>query len=480
MISSTIMTKGLLIVHGVGAQAPGESARKLLNGLSLVPGARIPHAGSDSREAEVAGMPIRLYEVHWADLLQGEITRDTFSAKEFQAFAWFPWLNRKNKVSLAGGDSFVTTFLWTLVLPLLSIALAFPYFGARLIVAIFQKDDWEAPGARGGAGGIRALWRDAKARADREATRRTRLEDTIDEYVGDVFNYVNSAGQANFPDGRERDVPPGIQNAYVDIAERFQAQLLKAATECEEIQVLAHSLGTVVSYHGLFGLQYGDAPGVDKAELDAARRKVSHLYTIGSPLEKIRFFWPKLINPEVAAGSRELHWENFVSWFDPVAGVLKHFDQWGTVRNQRLLGGGFVTGHVVYEKHPKFLQRLVRGLGGGAIEIARTPWQKFRNWAFLLGETLIAPLVFLLLALTGAAIWLAVVMMLPWLASLLFRPDFMPQLDPVVFDRAAFGFGVVMTAVFLVNSRVYASKIHRGAWAPGVDAGVENSDNGSM
>lgn len=458
--------RGLLLVHGVGAQAPGETSEKLLKGLGMLRGAKCPSGGSAPGEAEVGGIPVRIYEVYWADLLQGEITRNTFSAREFQAFAWFPWLNRRTGSNPPGKYTLATTLAWTLVLPLLSIALALPYYGARLLVSVFDKDYRERLRRENSTGGLRSIWKNARSRADTAATGRTWLEDTIDEYVGDVFNYVNSAGGARFPDGREMDVPQGVQHAYVEIARRFQEQLLKAAGECDEIQVLAHSLGTVISYHGLFGLQRGDCTGVDRAQLDAARRKVTRLYTIGSPLEKIGFFWPRLAVPEMAPGSVDLRWENFVSWFDPVAGVLRHFNQWGEVSNQRLLGGGFVTGHVVYEKHPKFLRRLVAGLGGGSAEIVRTPWQRFRDWAFLLGETMLAPLALLLITLAGAAIWVAVVAMLPWLASLLFRPEFMPRVDPAVFDWAALGLGVVMTLVFLINSRVTAGKLHRAAWAP--------------
>ena len=372
--------KGILVVHGVGAQAPGDTIQKLITGLSLVEGTTVSRVEDDGTvEVRVSGVPVRLYEVHWADILMGESTKGTFSAMEFQASTWFPWLNWRRKVNPPGKYSVARTLGWTLVLPILSIALALPYYGARFVAQIFDRKARDRVRGQVDSTGPTAIWKNARALANSTAHQRTFLEDTIDEYVGDVFNYVNSAGQAQFPDGREIDVPADIQAAYDTIAERFKAQLLKAAAECDDIQVLAHSLGTVVSYHGLFGLRRGDVSATESPELAAARAKVSRLYTIGSPLEKIGFFWPKLINPEVAAGSRALHWENFVSWFDPVAGVLKHFDQWGVVKNQRLLGGGFITGHVVYERHPRFLKRFVAGLGVDAVETSRTRWQSVRD-----------------------------------------------------------------------------------------------------
>lgn len=466
--ASQQVVKGILVVHGVGAQAPGETVRKLLKGLQRVAGARAPDApGAGPVTAEIAGIPLRLYEVHWADLLQGRSTEGTFSAREFQAVAWFPWLNCRKRVYPAGAYSAATILCWTLALPLLSIALALPYYGARLLAQLLDRKAREQLHAAPGNASSRSFWRDAKARANLAANQRTVLEETVDEYVGDVFNYVNSAGGARFPEGREIDVPQSVQKAYDEIAGRFRTQLLLAAKECDELQVLAHSLGTVVSYHGLFGLRREGVPEDRDPALEAARGKVTRLYTIGSPLEKIGFFWPKLLNPEVPPARRSLHWENFVSWFDPVAGVLERFNQWGTVRNQRLLGGGFVTGHVLYERHPKFLRRFVAGLGAGAVTIKYSRWQRVRDWAVLLGETLLAPLGLTLITLAGGALWLAVAFLLPWLVSLLFRLDFMPHVDQAVFARVGMGFAVAMVLVFLINSRNCARRIHAAAWARG-------------
>jgi hypothetical protein len=466
-------TKGLLLVHGVGAQAPGDTSRKLLQGLSKVPEAKVRDPDAEVPSVEINGVEVRLYEVYWADLLQGDVTKNTFSGKEFQAFAWFPLLNRRSKAYRPGAYSAFTVLGWTLVLPVLSLILALPYFGARLLASIFDRDYREQVRGSGGAG-IRSVWRDARTRADRAAHGRTILEDTMDEFVGDVFNYVNSAGDARFPTAREKDVPDTVQHVYHSISDRFRAQFLRAADECGEVQVLAHSLGTVVSYHGLFGLRSDNTPAPILSRLDHARGKLTRLYTIGSPLEKIGFFWPKLVDPRVPAGSIDLQWENFVSWFDPVAGTLKRFNQWGEVRNKHLLGGGFVTGHVVYEKHPKFLRRLVSGLGAGPAGFVQGPWDRFRTWLLLLGETLVAPLALVLVTVAGAAIWAAVVLMLPWLASLLFRFDFMPEVDPAIFDQAAIAFAVMITGVFLINPWNDARRMHQAAWSTGDTDGEDS------
>ncbi len=84
------------------------------------------------------------------------------------------------------------------------------------------------------------FWQRARLRADRSAIERTILEDTIDEFMGDVFNYVNSAGQAEFPNGRVLDVPENVQNVYGTIMQRFREKLIEASNECYEIHILAH------------------------------------------------------------------------------------------------------------------------------------------------------------------------------------------------------------------------------------------------
>jgi hypothetical protein len=458
-------------VHGVGDQAPGDATRKLVHGLALASGTGEPAAGAvgEPVDMEVAGIPLRLYEVYWADLLRGEIAQDTFSGAEFQAFAWFPWLNHRSGIYPRGKYSMARVLGWGLVLPVLGLLMALPYYGLRLIVPVFDRDYRQRMRGEKPPRGLRAAWRNAQQLADSAAHQRTILEDTIDEYAGDVFNYVNSAGEARFPEGREKDVPDAVQSAYHAIADRFRSQLLRAARECGEVQVLAHSLGTVISFHGLFGLCQSGLPPAANAEqepeLEAARQKVTRLYTIGSPLEKIGFFWPKLLHTKVAPGNRTLQWENFVSWFDPVAGVLKHFDQWGPVRNQRLLGGGFVTGHVVYEQHPRFLDRFLAGLGAGPVQLQRGLGQRFRTWLLLLGETLLAPTLLGVITLAGGMLWLAVAMLFPWIAKLLFLPEFMPQIDPEIFDRIGLGFGAIMTLVLLINSRRDAGRIHSAAWS---------------
>jgi len=459
-------TRAILVVHGVGKQNPGETTEKLIKGISRVSNAVISRPAGQVPEALINGVRLKFYEVYWADLLKGDITSGTFSFTEFQGISWFPWLNRRKHVNPPGRYAAFTTYLWTCLLPFLTIMLIAPFYGARMIAAIFDKDFRERTKSAGTEG---SFWQQAKRQANKAAHGRTVLEDAIDEFGADVFNYVNSAGQARFPDGRAVDVPEPVQQAYCAIIQRFRDRLAEAAQQCDEVQIVAHSLGTVVTYHGLFGLQGDETPNDVFEQLEQARRRVSHLYTIGSPLEKIAFFWPKLIKPKVAPGSLHIVWDNFVSWFDPVAGVLKHFDQWGRVRNRRLLGGGFVSGHVVYERSRPFLEKFVEGIGGGTATLAETRWERIRDWLVLFLETFLAPALLLFITLLGGAIVLAVLLAVPWMISLLFRPDFMPQLNPVIFDRFAFGYAAFLILIIIFNSYPFARKVHSFAWCPEPD-----------
>ena len=63
----------------------------------------------------------------------------------------------------------------------------------------------------------------------------------------------------------------------------------------------------------------------------------------------------------------------------------KVVDLWGGVRNHRLLGGGLVRGHVVYEHSPVFLQVLTEGFAGRPCRYAaaggRGWWMPRCSWA---------------------------------------------------------------------------------------------------
>jgi hypothetical protein len=301
-------------------------------------------------------------------------------------------------------------------------------------------------------------------KASGRVTKLTKLDILLDEYLGDVFSYLNSSGDAFHREGDEQKVPEAVLQAGADIRARFNQQLLKAHEDgCASVQVVAHSLGTVVSYHALSGF------GCDPAQADAnpyraARAKVTHLYTIGSPLEKIRFFWPRLAPCGGPIGGPSLRWHNFASWFDPVAGMLRSRSGWGEVTNHRILGGGFIRAHVIYGHSPQFLRTLAHGLTGRYFRFERTPKEKARDWLMLAGETLFAPAIIVVTLVAGAAVMLFTAILVPWALSWILRWFLPPDVWPRITDT----FSLIMIGLFalvlFVNPIIRARKVHSLYW----------------
>jgi hypothetical protein len=414
----------VLVVHGIGAQKPGEAVGKLIAGLQRVD----PDFASST--PTLGGRPIRLYEVYWADLLMGTATRDAFRIQEMQSVTWFPLLNLLRR-NYPKGTWSLLKLAWC-ALPLVNFLMLFGYVGAGMIAEIVK--------------------------GDRRAVKTERLKvikDLLDEYAGDVFSYVSSAGKAFYREKNEPTFAPGLEDVHGRILQRFYDQLLKAQADgCAAIHVVAHSLGSVVTYHALSGLGFegGDA-------VRAACAHVRRVYTIGSPLEKIRFFWPRLTPDGPPLGGAKIEWDNFRSYFDPVAGRLRQLAEWGELRNHGLLGGGFFRGHLVYEHSPVFLAALTRGLAGRELPLSRTPSERRRDFWILLGETFLAPFAVILVLLLGAAIFAGVAALIPFLLSL-------------AFGKAVFKTGFLimlgmMAFVFSVAPAIRAWKAHSRHWLRG-------------
>jgi hypothetical protein len=459
----------ILVVHGIGAQQAGESAHKLLAGLARVD--RNVESTAHEGAVTVYGQPVRIYEVYWADLLSGASTRGAFDIKELQSLSWFPWLNHRCGNYPRGHYSFLKLAWWWIALPIFNFFALFAYYGAGLMMTIAtggRSVRTETP-ARSPAGLSReesrgSVWAEARRAAERTSGPGP-MDVLLDEYVGDVFSYVNSAGRAFYRDTGDTPAPAAAEHVYERIVQRFYDRLLKARADgCETIHVVAHSLGTVVAYHALTGLGFDPGARTDTDAIRSALAKVRRLYTIGSPLEKIRFFWPRLTPASAAFGTPAFQWDNFVSWFDPVAGTLKRFDEWGTVSNHRLLGGGFIRGHVVYEHSPVFLGVLARGLCGKDVSIARTPREVWNDRLILVGETLFAPAAATLVLLLGMSLFVVGALLVPFLLSLVLR-QFLPEPTWVYIQNVtSLVFIGAMVLAFLVGPKVRASKVHRLHW----------------
>lgn len=451
----------VLVVHGIGAQERGETLGKLLGGLRRVERDSVPKEIHDGVLATVGGQRVRFYEVYWADLLKGDIMLGAFQMKELQSLSWFPWLNFRRGNYRPGNYSALKLAWWCLALPIINFFVLLAYYGAGFVAEL-------------GGGAKRARNRFDKEtestmsvvlrKVAGQSSRYTKIDRILDEYAGDVFSYVNSAGRAFYREERELPVPPQIEHVYTRIMQQFYDQLVKAADGCATIQIVAHSLGTVVTYHALSGLRF-EPDGRDDAEaIRAAVAKVRHLYTIGSPLEKIRFFWPKLTSGEAPPARMQLRWDNFVSWFDPVAGILRRFGDWGKVCNHRLLGGGFIRGHVVYERSPVFLSAFTRGLCGHEIPFERTPKERWQDLLVLIGETLFAPTVLAVVLILGAGVFALTVSLLPFLLSLPLRLFLPPETWGPIVDTGTLYIAGAAVITLLLAPLLRAIKVHALYW----------------
>jgi hypothetical protein len=278
------------------------------------------------------------------------------------------------------------------------------------------------------------------------------------------LSYVKSAGSAFDREGKVKEVPPGRVRLFGDAMKCFYDQLVKAsaADGCTDIQIVAHSLGTVVTWHALSAFRFESDPATGAA-INAAKAKVSRLYTIGCPLEKIRFFWPRL-TPRAAAAGLNFKWDNFVSFFDPVSGRVRTFDDWGPVRNHPLLGGGFITAHVVYERSPIFLGTLAEGLCGRTMPMQMGARQRLWDSVRLIGETLFTPVLLAAVLAIGAMLFTAVAFMLPWFGSWIARIFVGPETYGPIVDKISLVLLGMMLLTFAVAPRNRASKVHRSYW----------------
>lgn len=458
----------VLVVHGIGAQKPGETLGKLLHGLRRMHGDAIPEC-ADGVIAALCGKRVRFHEIHWADLLRGDMTRGGFQIMELQSLSWFPWLNVQSGNYPQGRYSIPKLAGWCLLLPIVNFLALLAYFGARLIAGIVTAVMRTGTPPPGGSFLSRAM------RAARERTEDpTWFDGMLDEYVGDVFSYVNSAGRAFHREADEPAVPDQVACCHAAIMQRFYDRLVETADHCDSIQIVAHSLGTVVTYHALSGLHFDTLGRADGERIRLAASKVTHLYTIGSPLEKIRFFWPRLARAGTLLGGSTLRWDNFVSWFDPVAGRLGRFGDWAEPVNHRLLGGGFVRGHVVYEHSPVFLKAFTRGVCGQELPFRRSTRERALDVLILAGETLLAPALLVFVLLLGVMVFAFAASLLPYLVSLLLRPF----LDAETWAPIVDGFMYVLAGLFLLalflGPLARAWQVHARYWAatkPGSEPG---------
>ena len=132
--------------------------------------------------------------------------------------------------------------------------------------------------------------------------------------------------------------------------------------------------------------------------------------------------------------------------------------------NHRLLGGGFVRGHVVYERSPVFLGALTRGLCGRDIPFVRTSREVWSDRLALFGETLLAPAAVVIVLLLGMSVFVLTALLVPFALSLVLRVFLAEPTWVYIENVTALAFIGMMVLVFLLAPILRASKVHRLYW----------------
>ena len=468
---------GLLVIHGIGEQRCGQTRDDVIAALRLAyPSAK----ASIQRGVGIVATEdwqVRLYEVYWANILSGPAVAGSFDIAGVQQLVWFPWLNHRRIPWYKNRYPYGLVLTWTAFLVPFGLVLSAAYYGATLLFALFAgvSQEFTKTGRekRKRLGPLEA----AKAGAAKSAA----VHYLLDRFAADVLNYANAAAGARAP------VPDAEERIYTRLDKLLQRAV---ADGCPEIQVLAHSLGSLIAYRALTQrldrLSSMIALPFEGAAIGKPR--LTGFLTIGSPLEKIQFFWPKLLRtgPRLGRVSEEFRWDNFKSPLDPVGGVLTRYDEFASViANHPVQGaGGLMSAHSGYLRNPAFLREFGPKLTGKPLEYSPAGTHKFWLYLRIAFETLGFPVLLVLLAVLGVVFIMAVgsigglVLALPaeWLGNAL------SWKGPVAFAE---GFRQVVTWMFPLVLLVLAvplgfaaaSKMHNAHWqwpeAPEANDGAE-------
>lgn len=440
---------GLLVVHGMGKPKEGATRDSVVRGLrKAYPEARFE---THDKHADMIykGRRVRVYEVYWGPVLMGKTIHGSFSIRSIYEFVWFPSLNNLEKGSVHEKDYDKKLVMWwrTRLLPLAMFAGAI-YFAITIPLLVAGK----------------IVSPVLKFVLGREVKPKSAVDNWLAERIGDVFNYVNA--YVCIPDPSRNPVPDAPQKIYA----AFQDVLEVAARECSEVQILGHSLGTVVVHHALtrFSDQTRKLVAFSKAQEPTGRPPLTFIYTIGSPLEKIRFFWPKVALEMNYEG--EIKWYNFQSRADVVAGTLKLYrpSDNDNVKNYQIRGGGgLITAHTGYRSHPTFLSIFGPRLTG--FETAVQPsaqWRWLRSLQNHL-ETVVATFALGALILVGMAIFFGVGYGGAQVV-LQYAGDEVEAWKWVTPNMIAFASGLVLTSIMIVlapfMAKTSAQDVHKRHW----------------
>ena len=381
---------GLLAIHGIGEQAVGETKADVVAALLQA----YPEARESDGVVDLEDCQIRVYEVWWSSVLSGPAVDGSFDIRAVQQLVWFPLLNRLYIPTYKDSYTGWLVWSWTLFLIPFGVLLTAAYYGLIALSAFF-------------AGARQAITEEGrKRRKHADSTVQSALAEArertgnriLDQVGADVINYVNAAAGAE---------PAPVPDAEKQIYECVETALLQSVKDgCTEIQVLAHSLGSLIAYRALT-VQHARLAKLIQLPYAGAARDLPPLtgfYTVGSPLEKIRFFWPKLLlaDASVADPNARLRWHNFKGRWDVVAGlVTREAALSQKIENHWVKGaGGLLHAHTAYLRTPRFQCLFGELLTGKPPAPVRSRWRPLDAAGRML-ENAAVPALLLLLALVG-------------------------------------------------------------------------------
>jgi hypothetical protein len=393
---------GLLIVHGIGEQRRGQTTDKLLVGLKAAYGdaLHVEH-DADGYPAVVTanGQSVRLYEVYWADVLSAEKSRGSFTWRIPNTLVWHPaWCRHLGMLPSPEYSSALVRWRVCTLVPLVPAGYLL-YVGARFVAQILDQPRREAFEKKLRAQNL-SLAERSKATASFTTDTPTLIDELLDSVIADIPNYMAS-------------IVAGEGPAF-EILEHFHTQMARAQKDgCDDVHVLAHSLGTVVAFHALSGV------GLPAGSPAPAPRR---FFTIGSPLEKIRFFWPWTVRAAQPSTHPDFQWINFHHRADRVSGDLKRFAAFCTLQDIRLKGGGgLLRSHVVYERSPEFLGVLTGEIFGAPAAPRVRSLARLKDIVLSWGENLLGPLLAISAIVFGLMFVVAVVLIPAYLIAWPFR-----------------------------------------------------------
>jgi len=158
----------------------------------------------------------------------------------------------------------------------------------------------------------------------------------LSDYMGDVESW------ATYEETDEKHV---ARNKVMDLAIEVMEHVL-TDDACARVAIVSHSLGTSIAHDALLSLmrrnRAGVSPGQDVMEHPVPVAKIEHFITMGSPIDKIEYFFESYASPShrykrvveklrgdigtepfSKNGKPHIHWINFWDQGDLISGALQ-------------------------------------------------------------------------------------------------------------------------------------------------------------